>query len=160
MESTEGLLIFDAAKSNIIATLSPECAPRTLSIEIHVTRGQTQRKHIATGAMLLRMGFPTRLLLILFAADFREAFGNVLLVVYEETEQDMLSLFEDNLGRDSMNSKCKFILLKTSKVFRTNLMNIKLVSNHMRHKMSQLYENIGLPGHTCIELLFPRRSLA
>ena len=29
MESTKGSLIFDAAKSNIIATLSPECAPRT-----------------------------------------------------------------------------------------------------------------------------------
>ena len=67
--------------------------------------------------MLLRMGFPTRLLLIIVAADFREALGNVLLVVYEETEQDMLSLFEDNLGRDSMHSKSKFVLLKTSKVF-------------------------------------------
>ena len=48
--------------------------------------------------------FPSRLLLVAFAAALRLrlAVGNVLLVAYEETEQDMLSLFEDNLGRSSM----------------------------------------------------------
>ena len=37
-------------------------------------------------------------LLILLAATFRAALGNVLLVIYEKTEPDMLSLFEENLG--------------------------------------------------------------
>ena len=35
---------------------------------------------------------------ILLVAAFRAALGNVLLVVYEKTEPDMLSLFEKNLG--------------------------------------------------------------
>ena len=35
---------------------------------------------------------------ILLAATLRAASGNVLLVVYEKTEPDMLSLFEENLG--------------------------------------------------------------
>ena len=37
-------------------------------------------------------------LLNLLAATLRAALGNVLLVVYEKTEPDMLSLFEENLG--------------------------------------------------------------
>ena len=35
---------------------------------------------------------------IVLAATFRAALGKVLLVVYEKTEPDMLSLFEENLG--------------------------------------------------------------
>ena len=35
---------------------------------------------------------------ILLVVAFRAALGNVLLVVYEKTEPDMLSLFEENLG--------------------------------------------------------------
>ena len=54
----------------------------------------------------MAVSFPSRLLLIIFAAALRVAFGNVLLVAYEETEQDMLSLFEDNLGRHLVKLYC------------------------------------------------------
>lgn len=86
-----------------------ECA-RSVHKEIHGRRTHNADihtiLHYGQRSLLSMAGcpFPSRLLLVAFAAALRLrlAVGNVLLVAYEETEQDMLSLFEDNLGRSSM----------------------------------------------------------
>ena len=103
MESTEaeGLLIFHAAKSNIIAGAVPsggECA----SDAQYTNRSSLKRAQHRHTSVRMTVSIQSGLVLIAFVALMGVTDGNVLLVAYEETEQAMLSIFEDNLGRSLM----------------------------------------------------------